>query len=144
MRVFFLLLLLLPLSVCATEIYKWVDENGKVHFGDSPKKQDRAEKLELRVNSYEHVSVETWEGSKPSAVTANRVTMYSTSWCGYCKKARRYFQQQGIAYREYDIEKNKRAKAAYDRIGGRGVPVILVGNKRMNGFSVAGFKRIYP
>jgi glutaredoxin-like YruB-family protein len=69
--------------------------------------------------------------------------MYSTAWCGYCKKARKYFTSKGIAFIEYDIEKNARAKRDYDALGGKGVPVILVGKKRMNGFSPQGFDRIY-
>lgn len=69
--------------------------------------------------------------------------MYATSWCGYCKKARSYFKEKGISYIEYDIEKNERAKRMYDLLGGKGVPVILVGKKRLNGFSVAGFEDIY-
>ncbi|MFT5117234.1 MAG: hypothetical protein ACI9NY_000763 [Kiritimatiellia bacterium] len=44
---------------------------------------------------------------------------------------------------EYDIEKNARAKRHYDALGGKGVPVILMGKKRMNGFSPQGFDRMY-
>ena len=66
-----------------------------------------------------------------------------TAWCGYCKKAKKYFQKKGIPFVEYDIEKNARAKRDYDAIGGKGVPVIVMGKKRMNGFSVAGFERFY-
>ncbi|WP_198147347.1 glutaredoxin family protein [Gilvimarinus polysaccharolyticus] len=33
-----------------------------------------------------------------------RVVMYA-SWCGYCKKARRYFRANNIPFTEYDIEK---------------------------------------
>lgn len=30
--------------------------------------------------------------------------MYTTSWCGSCRVAKRYFEQNGIAYQEIDIE----------------------------------------
>lgn len=72
-----------------------------------------------------------------------QVVMYSTDWCGYCKKARDYFRSQNIAFVEYDIEKNPQARRQYDALGAKGVPVILVGDKRMNGFSVSGFQGIY-
>lgn len=140
MRNLFLVLLFIPFF-CFAEIYKWTDENGNVHFGDSPKEETKAEKVVVEVNSYEHVSydnVEFYQGAE-----SKRVTMYATSWCGYCRKARHYFQQNGISYIEYDIEKDERAKRMYDLLGGKGVPVILVGKKRMNGFSAAGFERIY-
>jgi len=34
-----------------------------------------------------------------------QVTMYSTGWCGYCRKARESFTRQGIPFKELDIEK---------------------------------------
>lgn len=138
----YLLVLLFTLPLIATaEIYKWTDDSGRVHFGDSPSKKDNAEKVTVEINSYEHVSYENIEFY--SGLDAERVTMFSTSWCGYCKKARHYFQSNGINYIEYDIEKSKQAKRMYDSIGGKGVPVILHGKKRMNGFSAAGFERIF-
>jgi hypothetical protein len=48
-----------------------------------------------------------------------------------------------MAYKEYNIEKNRFAKRQYDRIGGVGVPVILIGDQRLNGFSQDGFERLY-
>ena len=65
------------------------------------------------------------------------VKMYATSWCPYCAKARAYFARRGIAYVEVDVEKSRAGRAEYDRLGARGVPVILVGAQRMNGFSEA-------
>ena len=65
------------------------------------------------------------------------VKMYATSWCPYCAKARAYFARRGIAYVEIDIEKSREGRAEYDRLGARGIPVILVGPQRMNGFSEA-------
>ncbi|MDH1105937.1 hypothetical protein N5C55_07015 [Pseudomonas otitidis] len=70
--------------------------------------------------------------------------MYSAAWCGYCKQASQYFRRNGISFVEYDIEKDQNARRAYDTIGGNGVPVILVGNKRLNGFTIADFQSIYP
>ena len=65
------------------------------------------------------------------------VKMYATSWCPYCAKARAYFARRGIAYVEVDIERSREGRAEYERLGARGVPVILVGAQRMNGFSEA-------
>jgi glutaredoxin len=65
------------------------------------------------------------------------VKMYATSWCPYCAKARAYFARRGITYVEVDIEKSREGRAEYDKLGARGVPVILVGSQRMNGFSEA-------
>lgn len=72
-----------------------------------------------------------------------QVTMYSTSWCGYCRKARQTFTKNNIPFRELDIEKSAEAKAQYDALGGRGVPLILVDNERMTGYNIREFKRLY-
>lgn len=131
----------LAVPLASAEIYKWTDAQGRVHYGDNPADTVQAEKVTVEINSYEHVSYDAVDSSQ--AVDSRKVIMYSTSWCGYCKQARRYFQQQGIAFTEFDIEKDRGAKRRYDKLGGRGVPVILVGEKRMNGFSVQGFQRLY-
>ena len=39
-----------------------------------------------------------------TGVKKPRVTMYTTSWCGSCRVAKRYLQQQGVEYEEIDIE----------------------------------------
>ena len=66
------------------------------------------------------------------------VVMYATSWCPYCAKARAHFARQGIAYVEHDIEKSAAANAEFKRLGGRGVPLILVGKEKMRGYSEQG------
>jgi glutaredoxin len=75
--------------------------------------------------------------SPAMAQSRPEVKMYATAWCPYCAKARAYFAKRGIAYVEVDIEKSREGRAEYDRLGARGIPVILVGPRRMNGFSEA-------
>ena len=69
--------------------------------------------------------------------------MYSTSWCGYCNRARQHFKRNNIPYQEHDIEKSKKAARDYKKLKGRGVPVILIGKRRMNGFRPNVFDKIY-
>lgn len=76
---------------------------------------------------------------RTQAAAAGPVVMYATSWCPYCAKARAYFGRKGIAYTEYDVEKSPTANAEFKRLGGRGVPLILVGREKMSGFSEQGF-----
>ncbi|OUS27394.1 hypothetical protein A9Q99_15470 [Gammaproteobacteria bacterium 45_16_T64] len=76
-------------------------------------------------------------------IELNRVVMYSTSWCGYCAKARSYFNSKGIKFRDLDIEKNRNAKNAYDKLNGSGVPLIVVGGKVIRGFNRTKFERLY-
>ena len=121
-------------------------EQGNVFYGDSPPDDAELKKITGNVSSYGSVSVEPLPNSSDSAEptgSAKKVVMYSTSWCGFCNEAKRYFRAKGIPYKNYDIEKSERAAKAFKKINGRGVPVILVGKQRMNGFDVATFERIY-
>ena len=58
------------------------------------------------------------------------VTMYTTTWCGYCRRLKRQMEDEGIEFREVDVD----AEAQYDeRIiaatgGFRTVPTIEVGD----------------
>lgn len=95
------------------QAYRWVDANGRVHYAASAAPASQPE-----------------------------VVMYATDWCPYCRQARQHFARQGIAYREVDIEKSAAGRAEYDRLGGRGVPLILVGSQRMQGFRAESFDRL--
>lgn len=139
------LCVLLMAHLCPAETYKWVDENGTTHFSDSKPESGNAETLEIApVNSIDSVSYDWVKKPATGNARPGRVTMYATSTCGFCKKARRYFRDEGIRYTEYDVEKDSAARKRWKALGGRGVPLILVGERKMHGFSVSGFQRIYP
>ena len=59
------------------------------------------------------------------------------------KKARLYFRQQGIPFKEYDIETSRKGRRDYAKLNGTGIPIIFVGQKRMQGFRTARFQAIY-
>lgn len=63
------------------------------------------------------------------------VTLYVTSWCGYCRAARSYFDRVGVPYEEYDIEKDPVGKFKYDQYGVRGVPLIVINDEVISGFN---------
>ena len=64
---------------------------------------------------------------------AEPVTMYSTTWCGYCRRLKRQFDEAGIAYREVDVD----ADHSHDRriielTGGyRVVPTVEIGRSML-------------
>lgn len=142
----FYLVALLVGPVAQAELYKWVDDRGNIHYGDKPPEDAQLENITNNVSSFTSVNVEpfVFDASIVSKRTKSKaVVMYSTSWCGYCKKAARHFRKNKIPFTEYDIEKSAKGARDYKRLKGRGVPVILIGDKRMNGFSARTFDRIY-
>jgi glutaredoxin len=128
-------------------IFKWVDEDGRVHFSDRLPVEVDAETVRLReINTYEEVSIEDGKdmgSNQPQVGKAKKVVMYSAPWCGVCKQARQFFKARGIPFREMDVERSTMARRELERMNARGVPVILVGGKRMNGFSEQRFMALY-
>ena len=123
----------------AAEIFSWRDAEGRVQFGDRKPANAAVTTVKLRtVNSLRSVSVEALDTAANS-----RVTLYSASWCGYCKKARAYFKHAAIPFEEYDIETSDKGRTDYAQLNGRGVPIILFGKQRMNGFDAAQFAALY-
>lgn len=55
------------------------------------------------------------------------LTMYSTSWCGYCHRLRSQLDRAGIAYRVVDIEQDDAAAAFVRSVNGgnQTVPTVL-------------------
>jgi len=137
-----------------SQIYKWIDKNGDVQFSDQkPKTGNKTESIKLKINSVKNPSfsnntlntdTQDFDNTgKNDYASAQKVIMYSAVWCGVCKHAKKYFKQQGIPYKEYDIDKSAKGRKDFKRLGGRGVPIILVGKQRMDGFDAAAFERMY-
>ena len=64
-----------------------------------------------------------------------KITMYSTSWCGFCAMARRLLTQQGAAWEEIDVDAEPgRREEMLQRSGRRTVPQIWIGERHVGGF----------
>jgi hypothetical protein len=74
MRKMFLLSMLLLVGVSAqAEVYKWVDENGKVHFGDRAPAEKKVEAIDDKLNK---VNID--HGSRNTAVSSVVVSTEKT------------------------------------------------------------------
>lgn len=135
-------MLLIVSSQPMADIYSWKDAQGQTHFGDRPPPESQARVLELRINTYSAPEVKPFD-SRSLAADQRSVVMYSTAWCGVCKAAKRYFRGKNIPFKEYDVETSEKGKRDFKRLEGQGVPIILVGNQRMHGFSASRFESIY-
>jgi glutaredoxin len=47
---------------------------------------------------------------------------------------RRFLDQKGIPYKEFDIEKDAEARTAYEALGGGGIPIIDVNGTLIRGY----------
>ena len=62
------------------------------------------------------------------------ITMYSTSWCGFCSMARRLLEQKGAIWQEIDVDEPGRREEMMQRSGRRTVPQIWIGERHVGGF----------
>ncbi|GAA1389556.1 mycoredoxin [Pseudonocardia kongjuensis] len=55
------------------------------------------------------------------------LTMYTTSWCGFCRRLKLQLDEAGIGYREIDIEREPDAVAFVEQANGgnRTVPTVV-------------------
>ncbi|MGN6523398.1 MAG: mycoredoxin [Actinomycetes bacterium] len=53
--------------------------------------------------------------------------MYSTSWCGYCRRLKSQLEREGIGYDEVNIEEHPDAAALVEKInnGNQTVPTVV-------------------
>ena len=70
------------------------------------------------------------------------VTLYGTEWCGYCKKARTMLRRHNIPFQDLDVESSDEANRQFQAIGGRGVPVITVGDQVVHGYNYARLRKL--
>ncbi len=144
MRILLLILCFLLSATASAEIYKWLDEQGRVQFGDRPPPEKKQAPIELEINTYSAPKiVYTPPEPRKKQGKTPKIVMYSAQWCGVCKQARAYFKKNRIRYKEYDIDKSEEGRTRYRKLNGRGVPIIMVGKSRMNGFSPAYFDQLY-
>lgn len=61
--------------------------------------------------------------------------MYATSWCGYCRKMREFFEENNIEYTEYDIEASDLGKQEFDALNGKGIPLVLINGRVVEGYA---------
>lgn len=150
---FTIIALLTSVSLAGAEMYKWVAGDGSITYKDTPPPASEKRKKVKVYSDSDFVpapplhSASAGRNDKVAAAAAasapakkerfsGTVEIYVTEWCGYCDKAQEYMTSRGIPFVAYDIEKDSSAKQRHKELGGRGVPLIIIGQNRMSGFSV--------
>jgi len=124
--------------------YQYVDESGRVRFAAS-----LDEVPERQRSTAGHISVTAPTATRrPSRAepedtrTAERTTnaevvLYTTESCPYCRSAVAYLERIGQDYVNKNVETDDEARDEYLQLtnGRAGVPVIVVGDKWMQGWS---------
>lgn len=123
-------------AAAQTNVYRWVDRDGKVHFTDTPPPRDAVSASEKVMGGG---AVD--EGQVPYAtqVAARRhpVVLYTGDDCDdYCGRARDLLSRRGVPFSEKNAQRSpKDADALKALIGALEVPVLLVGDNVVKGFN---------
>lgn len=130
--VFLMLCIMMAGSVHAESLYRWVDKEGKVHYGDRP--------AEDAVNAEKkRFSATGSDAELPFNVRKARqdfpVTLYVSPKCGdFCARARAFLNKRGIPFAEKNIE-TKEALEAFNKINSNSFfPSLTVGKTLLSGF----------
>jgi glutaredoxin len=130
-------------------LYKSVSPDGRVTYSDHPPAESKVVKTlapDHTANSALPVSameqLRKLRALRPAAPPAAGVVLYSANWCGYCVKAKAYLATKGVAYQEVDIDTPDGLASYAQAGGGKGVPLLLAGSQRVQGFSPAAYDQV--
>src|SRR6185312_4591228 len=114
------------LAAEAQTVYKWVDKDGKVHFGDQPPADRDA--TAQRIQGGGASSEEQMPYATQMAMKRSPVVIYTSGGCGdMCAKGKELLSKRGIPFTEKHPETNPDdAKALKDLVGALVVPVVSV------------------
>ena len=69
--------------------------------------------------------------------------VFTTPTCSWCKKAKAYFRENGVRFKEIDVSRDARAASDLVRKTGQmGVPVIEIDGRPIVGFDQAKIDRL--
>lgn len=116
----------------AAQIYRWVDDQGRVEWRDTPP-PSTAKKIERRTVGGSLIETSTLPYGLQQSVKNFPVTLYVTNCGESCTQARAHLVRRGIPY----TEKNPQADIdAYKKLtsGGMEVPLLFVGKETLKGY----------
>ena len=126
LRALIAVITLLAATSASAQQYRWLDENGRVHYTDTlpPASAKDAEKRKLKGNTV---------GSQPNyslsqAMKSSPVTLYSHPDCEQsCQIARDVLNQRGVPFTEVSTTDSQKIDELRRVSGVATVPVLLVG-----------------
>ncbi len=129
-----LVMLLASTALAAAQLYRWVDEQGRVEWRDTPPPSGgkQVEQRNVRANTIDTAGL-PYETQR---VARNfPVTLWATNCGPACDSARAHLARRGIPYTEKDPQADL---DAYKKLmGGLEIPVLVVGRERLKGYAQA-------
>lgn len=101
------------------------------------------DEIAQKLNEYGGVDAQVAVAAPPAQkVSAQKtVVMYSTPTCGYCKKARRFFEANAIPYSDRNVDASLAAAKEMHALGGSGVPTIKIDDQVIFGWNESAVRK---
>lgn len=135
-------------AIQAQTVYKSTGPDGNIVYSDHPPASGKVDRtftfVELPSSPVPNLPAADSAKALPvrAAQASGGITMYSATWCGYCKRAKAYMAKKGIAYTNIDID-TADGRAAFARAGKGGVPLLFAGTRRIRGFTPEGYDAFF-
>jgi glutaredoxin len=156
MKVNYLLVALLFIAINVAQagsLFRWVDKNGNVHYGDKPA-EDAVATEQKKFSSPSAAGEDDLPYGIRKAKQDFPVTLFVTPSCGEgCAQARALLNKRGVPFVEKNVVTTADADALKAVSGGNGVPTITVGRTVLVGFEasqwngeldIAGYPKVAP
>ena len=72
--------------------------------------------------------------ANPSDWTPQTVAIFTNDSCTYCADAKQFLTDKKVPFTEFNLDHSEKARQVFGILNGRGVPLILVGKQRLNGY----------
>jgi glutaredoxin len=124
----------------ATEVYRWVDKDGKVVYSDLPPPAS-AKNPELRKLGTNAVDVDKVPFATRDAAKKSPVTLYANNCGEPCDNARQFLAKRGVPFATKNPEASQAdADALKKLIGALEVPVLVLGKNPIKGYDAASWE----
>ena len=115
-------------SAAWAQQYRWVDENGRVHYTDTPPPPSAKSAQKKNLKGSELGQQESYEMMQ--AVRKAPVTLYTFTECqAPCQMARDVLNKRGVPFREKQVSSQQMLDELQKVSGGTNVPVLVVGTQ---------------
>ena len=120
-------------AAAQSTLYRWVDQDGKVHFTDTPPPSDAKSATQKRYGSAADEQVLPF--TTQTAMKKNPVMLWVAPNCEPCNQGRTLLSNRGIPFSERDVQANVETQQAFKAVSGDlNVPVLDVGGNMIKGF----------
>ena len=132
--------LLLSITTNAQEIFRWVDKNGKVHYGDSRPPPAEVTSSQTKKLNDSVIEQEDVPYGVSTAMKNNPVTLYANNCGEACTNAKALLAKRGIPFADKNPEADAAAATALKAlVGALQVPTIAIGPNNLSGFDEEGW-----